>query len=156
MHIYRVWNLINLSNHKRLFRKHRFLVCTYLCKTCYPDFRSKWSWGFCVMPLRRNAHNRLEFDQFYLQCMFLDNWCWENNNSWDFWYVHICAIPLAKPATTTFEVNGHDAFVWCHCDAMHITGWNLINLTYNKRIWLNGVEKTSVFRIFGMFLCKTC
>ena len=44
---------------------------------------------------------------------------------------------LAKPATLTFEINGHGASLRCYCDGMLITGWSLINLANHERILLH-------------------
>ena len=55
---------------------------------------------------------------------------------------------LARSCCPDFEINGHGASVWCHCNVIHIKGWNFINLAHQEHIWLRGCDKTSLLRFF--------
>ena len=59
---------------------------------------------------------------------------------------------LAIPSTTTFEINGPGVSVLYHCDALHLKGWNLINLAHQKRTWLGGSDETSLLGLFGIYI----
>ena len=59
------------------------------------------------------------------------------------------------PASPTFEINGHGAFVSFRYRVIHIIWWNINNLPHWQPILLQCRGETSLFGILSFSCCKT-
>ena len=96
----------------------------------------------------------MEFYQFSSPGTHLVTRLWQNITFAAFWY--ISGQNGQDPADPTFEINGHGASVWCHCNVIHIKGWNLNNLAHRNMHLVTRLYLYTTFRIFGINQCKTC
>ena len=91
------------------------------CCILMPDFWNKWSWGLCVITLWWNTYIVNNWTHTTYLVMYLGSPV-KKKSEFAAILVFQLSDKLLHPASRcpTFEINGHDAFVWYQYDGIQI------------------------------------